>query len=106
MTSRDFSLTSLIPGVFLPTIIFEIGLGAILPVIALTGLHLGASVAGAGLLVSMLAIGQILGDVPAGALAARDVLLTLQGPGLALVGAGDNVREAFAGAADTAAGRG
>ncbi|OIQ74240.1 putative MFS-type transporter YcaD [mine drainage metagenome] len=71
MTSRDFSLTSLIPGVFLPTIIFEIGVGAILPVIALTGLHLGASVAGAGLLVSMLAIGQILGDVPAGALAAR-----------------------------------
>ena len=71
MTSRDFSLTSLIPGVFLPTIVFEIGLGAILPVIALTGLHLGASVAGAGLLVSMLAIGQILGDVPAGALAAR-----------------------------------
>ncbi len=71
MTSRDFSLTSLIPGVFLPTIIFEIGLGAILPVIALTGLNLGASVAGAGLLVSMLAIGQILGDVPAGALAAR-----------------------------------
>lgn len=71
MTSRDFSLTSLIPGVFLPTIVFEIGIGAVLPVIALTGRNLGGSIAVAGLLVSMLAIGQILGDVPAGALAAR-----------------------------------
>lgn len=71
MTERDFSLTSLVPSVFLPTMVFEVGMGAIMPVIALTGRDLGASVGVAGLLLALLAVGQILGDVPAGALAAR-----------------------------------
>lgn len=71
MTERDFSLTSLVPSVFLPTMVFEVGMGAVMPVIALTGRDLGASFGVAGLLLAMLAVGQILGDVPAGALAAR-----------------------------------
>jgi len=41
------------------------------PVIPLTAVHLGGSLAVAGLLVAMLGVGQIAGDVPAGALAAR-----------------------------------
>ena len=61
----------LLLGVYLPVMVFEVGIGAILPVIALSATRLGASLAEAGLVVSLLAIGQIVGDVPAGAVAAR-----------------------------------
>jgi MFS family permease len=59
------------PSVFLPALIFETGVGAITPMIPLSGLTLGASVGTAGLLLALLGVGQILGDIPAGALAAR-----------------------------------
>ncbi|MFJ1586847.1 MFS transporter [Streptomyces sp. NPDC088197] len=65
------SLRSLIPAVFLPVLIFETGMGALAPVLALSGRALGASVGSAGLVLALLGVGQILGDVPAGALAAR-----------------------------------
>jgi MFS family permease len=57
--------------VFLPTLIFETGMGALAPMIALSGRGLGASVGMAGLVLALLGVGQILGDIPAGALAAR-----------------------------------
>lgn len=56
---------------------------------------------------------QILADVlvvvwvylcVTGALAAREILLSLQNPALALAGAGEGIRDAFAGAAGTASG--
>lgn len=50
---------------------FEIGIGAILPIVPLSAVAEGASLAGAGLVVALMAIGQILGDGPAGAIAAR-----------------------------------
>jgi MFS family permease len=59
------------PAVFLPALIFEIGIGAVTPMIALSGRELGASIGAAGLVLALLGVGQILGDVPAGALAAR-----------------------------------
>ncbi|GAA2072505.1 MFS transporter [Actinomadura alba] len=62
---------SVAPAVFLPALIFEIGIGAVTPMIALSGRELGASVGMAGLVLALLGVGQILGDVPAGALAAR-----------------------------------
>ncbi|WP_222720717.1 MFS transporter [Actinomadura sp. HBU206391] len=65
------SLASVAPAVFLPALIFEIGIGAVTPMIALGGRELGASVGAAGLVLALLGVGQILGDVPAGALAAR-----------------------------------
>jgi MFS family permease len=65
------SLKSLIPAVFLPVLIFETGMGALAPVLALSGRALGAGVGAAGLVLALLGVGQILGDVPAGALAAR-----------------------------------
>ncbi|MFJ4923827.1 MFS transporter [Streptomyces sp. NPDC088725] len=65
------SLRSLIPAVFLPALIFETGMGALAPVLALSGRALGASVGAAGLVLALIGVGQILGDVPAGALAAR-----------------------------------
>ena len=65
------SLRQVALGVYAPTLVFEIGIGAIVPVIPLTAVHLGDSLAVAGLLVALLGVGQIAGDVPAGALAAR-----------------------------------
>lgn len=57
--------------VYGPTLLFAVGQGAVLPVIALSARDLGASVGVAGLVVALTGVGQILGDVPAGALAAR-----------------------------------
>jgi MFS family permease len=68
---RPVSLLRVAPAVFLPTLVFEIGMGALAPMIALSGRGLGASVGMAGLVLALLGVGQILGDVPAGALAAR-----------------------------------
>ncbi|WNI16816.1 MFS transporter [Actinacidiphila sp. ITFR-21] len=71
MNAHPVSLKSLVPAVFLPVLIFETGMGALAPVLALSGRALGASVGAAGLVLALLGVGQILGDVPAGALAAR-----------------------------------
>lgn len=68
---RNFSIASLIPAVYLPTIVFEAALGAILPVVAVTSRELGGSLGQAGLVVALLGVGHILGDVPAGTLAQR-----------------------------------
>jgi len=70
-TDRPRTLLSMAPSVYLPAMVFEIGNGAVAPVIAITALDLGASAGTAGLLVALLGIGQLAGDVPAGALAAR-----------------------------------
>lgn len=70
-STPPMSLTRLAPAVFLPALVFETGMGALAPLVALSGRALGASVGGAGLVLALLGVGQILGDVPAGALAAR-----------------------------------
>jgi MFS family permease len=56
---------------FLPTLVFEVGNGAVLPVVALSALHLGASAGEAAFMLALLGIGRVLGDVPASALAHR-----------------------------------
>ncbi|HWS57294.1 MAG TPA: MFS transporter [Actinotalea sp.] len=61
----------LVLGIYLPVVVYEAGIGAVLPVVALSATALGASIAQAGVVVALLAIGQLLGDAPAGALAAR-----------------------------------
>jgi MFS family permease len=71
VSSRPVSLISVTPAVFLPALVFETGMGALTPMIALSGRALGASIGQAGLVLALLGVGQILGDVPAGALAAR-----------------------------------
>src|SRR5690606_14894528 len=45
--------------------------GAIAPIVALSARDLGASVSTAGLIVALSGLGQLVADVPAGALAAR-----------------------------------
>ena len=68
---QPVTLRSIAPSVFLPAMVFEIGNGATAPVIALTALELGASPTRAGFLLALLGIGQVLGDIPASALADR-----------------------------------
>jgi MFS family permease len=48
-----------------------VGNGAIAPIIALTALGEGASARTAGFMLALLGLGQVLGDIPAGALADR-----------------------------------
>jgi MFS family permease len=65
------TLRSLAPSAFLPALIYEIGNGAIAPIIALTALGLGASTAVAGLILTLLGLGQIIGNVPSSFLVSR-----------------------------------
>lgn len=64
-------LRRIAPSALLPALVYEIGNGAIAPIIALVALAEGASTAVAGLMLSMLGIGRILGDLPAARLADR-----------------------------------
>ena len=54
-----------------PTILIAVGQGTILPLVALSARELGASVGMAAFIVALIGIGQLVGDLPAGALAAR-----------------------------------
>ncbi|QSB06690.1 MFS transporter [Natronoglycomyces albus] len=67
----EFRLRTLIPSIYIPAVLFGVGQGAIAPIIALSARDLGASVGLAGLIVALSGIGQLIGDLPAGAFAAR-----------------------------------
>lgn len=54
-----------------PTAFASVGTGATLPVLALSVRDLGGGVGGAAFVVALLGIGQLVADLPAGALAAR-----------------------------------
>ncbi len=54
-----------------PTLLVSLGQGAILPLVALSARELGASVGVAAFFVALIGLAQLLGDLPAGALAAR-----------------------------------
>jgi MFS family permease len=81
------TLLSLTPSAFLPAVVYEIGNGAIAPIIALTALDLHGSASTAGFMLAFLGIGQVLGDIPASALADRvgDRKAMLLAAGLAIV---------------------
>ncbi|MFP3905579.1 MAG: MFS transporter [Acidimicrobiales bacterium] len=57
--------------VYVPTLLFAIGQGAVIPVIALTAADLGASAAVAGVAVAVRGIGTVAFDIPAGRLIER-----------------------------------
>jgi MFS family permease len=69
MTSPDdpqpFSLRAIAVAAFGPTLLFGIGQGAILPVVALTARGLGASVALAALIVTLIGLGSWFFNLPA-----------------------------------------
>jgi MFS family permease len=54
-----------------PTVLVAIGQGAILPLVALSARELGAGVGTASFIVALIGLGQLVGDLPAGALAVR-----------------------------------
>lgn len=89
-----FPWRQVVAAAFLPTILFSIGEGAIIPVIPIVAARLGADIAGAALVAAMLVVGQLLGDLPAGTLVARigeraamigASLLSIAGVGISLL---------------------
>jgi MFS family permease len=64
-------LRLIIGTVYLPSLVYETGIGLITPVIPLLATRVGGSAAVGAAAVSLLGIGRLLCDVPAGALAAR-----------------------------------
>ncbi|MDR0299110.1 MAG: MFS transporter [Streptococcaceae bacterium] len=69
--SNELSFAQQFTSVFLPTMIYETGIGAITPVIPLMALQLHANAGIAAFIVALLGIGQVVGDIPAGILATR-----------------------------------
>ena len=68
---RPFRWRSVAVVVFLPSIVFSMGQFAIIPVIPAVAQNLGTDLGGAALIASMLVVGQLLGDIPSGAVVAR-----------------------------------
>ena len=80
-STPPFSWRSIILPAYLPTLLFSVGEGAIIPVIPVVATERGASLALAGLIAAMLMVGELVGDLPAGWLVARI------GERLAMIGA-------------------
>jgi len=55
----------------LPTLLFSIGEGAIIPIIPIAADNLGASLAIAGLIAALLMVGELFGNIPSGWVIAR-----------------------------------
>lgn len=70
-TEHPFSWRSIVLPAYLPTLLFSLGEGAMIPVIPVVATERGASLALAGLIAAMLMVGELLGDLPAGWLVAR-----------------------------------
>jgi len=70
-TARPFSLRSVALAAFLPTLLFSIGEGAIIPLIPIVAHNLGATLAVAGLIAAMVMVGELIGDIPSGWVVAR-----------------------------------
>ncbi|HZK04463.1 MAG TPA: MFS transporter [Actinomycetaceae bacterium] len=66
-----FPLRTVVVGTFVPTVLFEMGVAATMPIAASAAISLGASLELAGFVLALIPVGQILADIPAGALAAR-----------------------------------
>ncbi len=59
------------PMVYLPTLLFSLGEGAVVPLIPVIASSRGATLASAGLIASALVVGQLCGNIPAGWLVSR-----------------------------------
>ncbi len=70
-TPGKFLVRSLAVSVYIPNLLYAIGQGAVVPVIALLALDLGATPAIAGVIVALKGLGTALFDAPAGVLVAR-----------------------------------
>lgn len=70
-TSAGTVLRRFGPMVYLPTVLFALGEGAVVPLIPVLATRLGADVAGAALVASALVVGQLCGNIPAGWVVAK-----------------------------------
>ena len=70
-TERPFSLRGVALAAFLPTLLFSIGEGAMIPLIPLVAHSLGASLAFAGFIAAMVMVGELIGDIPSGSIVSR-----------------------------------
>ncbi len=70
-TTEGFSFRSIALPAILPTLLFSIGEGSILPIIPVVADNLGASLAIAGLIASMIMVGELIGDIPSGWVVSR-----------------------------------
>lgn len=68
---KGFSLKEVALAAFLPTLIFSVGEGAILPIIPVVADNLGAGIALAGFVGAMLMVGEVAGDIPSGWVVSR-----------------------------------
>jgi MFS family permease len=67
----DFRFRSIALPALLPSFLFAIGEGAIIPIIPAVASSLGTGLAGAGLIASMIVVGQLVGDIPSGWVVAK-----------------------------------
>ncbi|GAB3600756.1 MFS transporter [Microbacterium tumbae] len=71
MSSASTVLRQFGPMVYLPTVLFSLGEGAVIPLIPVIAANMGADVAFAALISSALVVGQLCGNLPAGWAVAR-----------------------------------
>lgn len=71
MSEQPFSLRSMAVKVYSPSLLYGLGLGAVTPIIALSALGRGASVATAALVVTLVGVGSLISNVPAAVLTTR-----------------------------------
>src|SRR4051812_32687053 len=69
--TAPFRLGSVALPVYLPSLLFAIGEGAIIPIIPISADRLGAPLAVAGFIAALLMVGQLIGDIPSGAIVGR-----------------------------------
>ena len=86
---QRFKLSSLTFSIYVPTLLFSIGQGAVIPAIPLFARDLGSSVAAAALIVALRGIGQLIFDMPAGLIVSRwgEKSSMIAGMGLIAMGA-------------------
>ena len=70
-SAPTFSFRSIALPAILPTLLFSIGEGAIIPIIPQVANNLGASLAVAGVIASMILLGELFGDIPSGWIVSR-----------------------------------
>lgn len=68
---RMFPLRTVVFGTFLPSILFEMGVGAFYPVIPSLTTSMGHTLGIAGLIATLVPIGQVLADLPGGEISQR-----------------------------------
>jgi MFS family permease len=68
---ESFRFRSIALPALLPTLLFSIGEGAIIPIIPVVANNLGASLAIAGLIAAMIMVGEVIGDIPSGWVVSR-----------------------------------